>query len=163
MPDAIDELRGLVETNAAEARLPVDVRPQLDRLGADTGERVAIDGRMLPHEWIRAGATFVKIDALDHHDDDFFPGCRDIAWDIAGLCVEWQLDAAAAACLVTRYERASGDRVGHRLPFYETAYAAYRMGYARLAGACVDAAESRRFARLEHQYADRLRRFQRGA
>ena len=53
------------------------------------GVVVAGDGRMLPHEWIETRSGYVKTDALDHHDDHFFPGCQDIAWDIAGASVEW--------------------------------------------------------------------------
>ena len=54
------------------------------------GVVVAIDGRMLPHEWLETRMAIVKADALDHHDDHFFPGCQDIAWDIAGASVEWR-------------------------------------------------------------------------
>ncbi len=54
---------------------------------------MAIDGRMLPHEWVTDGGRLMKVDALDHPADDFLPGCRDIAWDVAGACVELGLSA----------------------------------------------------------------------
>ena len=58
-----------------------DLADGLDRPaphGFDEPE-VAVDGRLLPHEWTETGAALIKVDALDHHADDFLPGCRDIA------------------------------------------------------------------------------------
>jgi hypothetical protein len=97
-------------------------------------ERVAVDGRMLPHEWIATGDELVKVDALDHHADDFWPGCRDIAWDVAGTIVEFALDSPAAEALMNRYRQLSGDSaISERLPFYKAGYLAYRLGYVTLA------------------------------
>jgi len=151
-PDDIDELGEMIEINLSEdqrgaqacavrsAALPVarlDGRP----------ERVAIDGRMMPHEWIRSGTDMMKVDALDHHADDFFPGCRDIAWDVAGAIVEFELDAGGASALLERYTKASGDRtIDRRLGFYRTAYHAWRLGYAALAAETLgDSPDGRRF------------------
>jgi hypothetical protein len=165
LPDAIDELRTMIDSNTTAAGVIVDIDKEADALVRAPAERVGVDGRMLAHEWIETSSGFLKVDALDHHDDDFFPGCRDIAWDVAGACVEWNLDGPATESLVERYCRLSGDTcIVRRLPFYEAAYAAYRLGYAQLARASVaDGAEAMRFARLENHYANRLRRFQRGA
>jgi hypothetical protein len=162
-PDTIDELQLMIQTNTTAAGLVVDVTESASALSREPGERVGVDGRMLAHEWIESSSGFMKVDALDHHDDDFFPGCRDIAWDIAGTCVEWNLEDSAIAWFVDRYRRQSGDAcIFRRLPFYEAAYAAYRLGYAHMARNTVaDPAEAIRFARLENHYADRLRRFQR--
>src|SRR5262249_51886436 len=60
---------------------------------------VALDGRMLPHEWIETRAGFVKTDALDHCDDHFFPGPQDIAWDLAAFSIEF----GGGEYLVERY------------------------------------------------------------
>src|SRR5690606_38356151 len=69
-----------------------------------------VDGRMLPHEWLRRpDGTLAKSDGIAHGDDHFFPGPTDIAWDLAGALVEWRLDASAAERLLGAYERASGD------------------------------------------------------
>ena len=75
--DAADvaSLAALIEENTGRAwpgRLP-------------EGRAVALDGRMLPHEWLETPAGYVKTDALDHHDDHFFPGPQDIAWDVAAF------------------------------------------------------------------------------
>jgi hypothetical protein len=162
--DDMDELRSMIATNVAEAGLIADADAAAHAASAAT-RRVAIDGRMMLHEWIDTSTGLMKVDALDHHDDDFFPGCRDIAWDVAGACVEWNLDADGVDRFVSAYRRASHDMdIERRLPFYEAAYAAYRIGYARMAADCVtDIGEARRFKGLEMRYANRLRRFQRSA
>jgi hypothetical protein len=119
---------------------PVPVRALEEMIAANTGaevqapqegQLVAIDGRMLPHEWLETERGFVKTDALDHHEDHFFPGCQDIAWDIAGTAVECGLPVETIA---DRYLHLLPDpRLKARLPFYITAYKAYRLGYCQLA------------------------------
>src|SRR5581483_10714874 len=119
------------------------------------GQReVAVDGRMMPWEWIAAPAGLFKTDAIDHHADDFLPGPRDIAWDLAGAIEECGLDAAAAAYAVTRYrDRTADASIELRLPFYRTAYLAYRIGYATLAVESLgETADGRRFKALERRY-----------
>lgn len=100
-------------------------------------ERPAIsDGRMQPHEWRELGGDqWVKLDASTHGDDHFFPGPVDIAWDLAGLCVEWQLAADHRDFLLSEYRRMSHDNPGPRLEAYEIAYAAFRLGWSRMAAA----------------------------
>lgn len=113
---------------------------------------VAIDGRMLPHEWITTADGYIKTDAVDHHDDHFFPGCQDIAWDIAGAAVEFCMDAAP---LTEKYAALTGDRgIARRLPFYIRAYAAWRLGYATLARTAIAGTpDAARFERLAERYA----------
>jgi hypothetical protein len=156
--DDIDELAAMLAANSAEAGIPIagdtlcaSTRPLVD-------ERIAVDGRMLPHEWIQSPAGLVKTDALDHHDDDFFPGCRDIAWDLAGAIAEFGLNHRAASALVTAYRGLSGDAaIAARLPFYQAAYLAYRLGYVRLAaGTVADAADASRFETLYQTYRHQL-------
>jgi hypothetical protein len=115
---------------------------------------VAIDGRMLPHEWLHGNGGYTKVDALDHHADDFFPGSRDAAWDVAGAIVEFQLDTAAADRLVDRYRAESRDRsIAERLPFYRAAYLAYSLGYSTLAAESLAGTDdARRFTRLKERY-----------
>jgi hypothetical protein len=163
--DDVDELAAMIETNGGEAGVPIDTKTLGSVALSTSTERTSIDGRMMPHEWIETAAGFTKVDALDHHDDDFVPGCRDIAWDVAGTCVECDLDPRAAEYFVSIYRDASGDLdIARRLPFYEAAYTAYRLGYARMASEAIpDEEDARRFKRLESTYADRLRRFERRA
>lgn len=136
--DAPPDLRELLAINVPEAlgeaaadRLaarfpPADPPPQ----EAPT----ALDGRMLPHEWVRTDHGFFKADAVDHHDDHFYPGPQDIAWDVAGTCLEFGLDGDARRGFLARYVRESGDAaIAQRLPYHAVAYLAFRLGYASLA------------------------------
>jgi hypothetical protein len=115
------------------------------------GVVVAGDSRMLPHEWIATDRGYIKTDAFDHHDDHFFPGCQDIAWDIAGASVEWGFDVSV---LADRYLRLQSDStLTSRLPFYLTAYRAYRAGYCKLAAdSLAGTAEAERFQSLASKY-----------
>jgi hypothetical protein len=115
---------------------------------------VALDGRMLAHEWIRTPDGYLKVDALDHHDDHFFPGCQDIAWDLAAAAVELDLEEPARASLVERYRTLSGDlTIARRLPFYTTAYLAFRLGYSTMATTMLgNTADARRFAGQADRY-----------
>lgn len=123
------------------------------------GRAVAIDGRMLPHEWLSAGDRFVKTDGVDHHDDHSFPGRQDVAWDVAGTAVEFRLERAAEEAFVAGCrERLRDPLLALRLPFYRAAYLAYRVGYSTFAATSVeDAAERRRFEALRDHYVDTLR------
>jgi len=63
------------------------------------------------------------------HDgyDHFYPGCADIAWDIAAAVVEFDLDADDRRYLVGRYQAESGDRISPGLlDFYGTVYLCLR-------------------------------------
>ncbi len=95
---------------------------------------VFLDGHMMPHEWLKTPGGWLKADALEHHDDHFYPGPQDIAWDLAGLSIEFGLEPEAERYLVERFSRLSGDRAAARMPFYRAAYLAFRLGYAELAG-----------------------------
>jgi hypothetical protein len=121
---------------------------------------VALDGRMQAHEWIRTGHGYIKIDAFDHHDDHFFPGCQDIAWDIAGAAFELDLDTGARSFLLDRYRSLTGDRtISSRLPHYALAYLAFRVGYCRLAATVLgDAPDGIRFSAEADRYGWLLRR-----
>jgi hypothetical protein len=96
----------------------------------------------------------MKVDALDHHADDFFPGCRDIAWDVAGAVVELGLDGDAETALLERYRQRSRDTtIAARLPFYTAAYLAYRLGYATLAAHSLGSApDGARFSKAVRRY-----------
>jgi hypothetical protein len=154
----VSDLHRMLHVNVREADLGDARLAAVDRLGqgaAHLGQcRVAVDGRMLPHEWIRGPSGTFKVDALDHHADDFLPGCRDVAWDIAGVIAEFELREDAAHAIVARYTRMTGDAtVSRRLPFYRAAYLAYRMGYAALAAETLGAdADGARFTRRQLQY-----------
>jgi hypothetical protein len=140
-----DQLREMVEVNASEGlggAWPAKLAFLDDYLSAfEDAPCCAIDGRLQPHEWLRSGDGFVKTDACDHHADHFFPGPQNISWDVAGAALELDIDLPGPA-----------------LPFYRTAYAAFRLGYATMAAEALGGSpDGRRFGALAARYAANLR------
>jgi hypothetical protein len=119
-------------------------------LGADWGEAaeralsstttpaeagtIAVDSRMMPHEWLDTSRGLVKADAIDHADDHFFPRDQDVAWDIAGFAAEFRLTPERELEISQAVAAATGDpQLPRRIPFYAVAYRAFHLGYAQLA------------------------------
>jgi hypothetical protein len=102
-------------------------------------QRVAVcDGRMGPNQWLRSGrGELLKLDAGNDGDNHFFPGPCDIAWDVAGCIVEWELRGRDRECLVAEYTRLSGDSVAERLGPYLLAYTTFCMARSRMAAAAM--------------------------
>jgi hypothetical protein len=89
---------------------------------------------MRPHEWIRdASGRLIKTDGVSHGDDHFFPGPVDIAWDLAGSAIEWNLSATAEEHLLHRFQRQSGHEVRARMPEYKIAYAIFQLACCKMA------------------------------
>ncbi len=128
--------------------------------GALHVERMATtDSRLAPHEWLRLDDGSVrKTDAIAHGDDHLFPGPTDVAWDLAGAIIEWEMDRDARAHFLTAYRRASGDDASKRLDAWLVAYATIRGAFSLYALQTSSAMEARRFA-LE---LERYRKFLRG-
>jgi len=120
----------------------------------------AIDGRMLPHEWVLTAEGYLKTDATDHHDDHFFPACQDTAWDIAATCIEFELDRRARDYLTGKYQSLVNDKnLCERLPFYSIAYLSYRLGYVTLAAKVLCAsADGAKFKSLACRYSRLIQR-----
>jgi hypothetical protein len=118
------------------------------------------DNRMAPHHWLLSSdGRWLKLDAAIHGDDHFFPGPCDIAWDLAGIIVEWNLDRSASDQLLTEYFRQTGDQVARRIPGYEIAYATFRLGWSKMAMASVhDSDEEARLARDYRRYRQLLQK-----
>jgi len=111
---------------------------------------IIADGRMLPHKWIDTQGVLLKVDSAIHGDDHFFPGPTDIAWDLAGTIVEWELDPNAARSFLESYFRRSGDDAQHRLPNYLLAYSIFRTAFCKMAAASMQGSEEE--ARLVRDY-----------
>ncbi|WP_374471847.1 hypothetical protein [Phenylobacterium sp.] len=86
---------------------------------------VHVDARLHRSEWVGG----LKLDALDHSEAHDLVGPQDIAWDVAGAAVEFDLEPAAIRRLV---EAAGADPVMLRL--YALAYPAFQAGLWRFAG-----------------------------
>ena len=111
-----------------------------------------IDARMFPHEWIETAEGFLKTDALDHHDDHFFPGCQDILWDVAMTAIEFDLPPEQALSL------SPGKPGPQALKFYRTAYLAFRLGYCSMAASAIpNTPDAARFQLRFTRYAALLR------
>jgi hypothetical protein len=114
---------------------------------------------MFPHEWIATDRGLVKLDALEHHDDHFYPGPHDIAWDAAGTIVEFGLEGDAEDGLVAQIASALGDsHLPARMPFFVAAYLAFRAGYCSLgASALGDTPDAARLRAAAARYTQALR------
>jgi hypothetical protein len=95
---------------------------------------VVVDGRMNPHEWLfTANGRLLKTDGATHGDDHFFPGLTDIAWDIAGAAVEWNLDSHALEFLLSRYRLLTGEDLHQSLQVFLLAYSVFRLAWCKMA------------------------------
>ncbi|MBE7414322.1 MAG: hypothetical protein HS130_03450 [Deltaproteobacteria bacterium] len=123
-------------------------------------EPIELDGRMFPFEWIITPKGYRKTDCLDHHLDQFFPACQDIAWDLAMAAVEFEMNPMELNYMLSSYAAASGDTVGgERFRLHLIAYLAFRLGYSSFAAEELAATpEGPRFRSLAHRYASRLKR-----
>jgi hypothetical protein len=98
-----------------------------------TARPALADGAMHPCEWIlAANGRIIKTDGISHGDNHFFPGPCDIAWDLAGTAVEWELKADAIEYLVRQFQRHSGVEVSKRLPAHILAYCVFRLGFCKM-------------------------------
>ena len=91
---------------------------------------VAQDGRLQPHEWIvTPDGKLLKTDATEHHLSHDLVGPQDIAWDVAGLEAEWELDSHEMRMVEAVIARDAGRRFSPELlDVYRVAYRAFRMG-----------------------------------
>lgn len=112
---------------------------------------VLVDGRMQPFEWIAsAQGELLKTDAISHGDNHFFPGPCDIAWDLAGTIIEWDLGAEATEFLLSRVKQLSDIDVGPKLQAYLLAYCVFRLGFCKMARSTVSGSQEE--VRLESAY-----------
>lgn len=136
-----------------------DAATKLERLAPRSEiEAIRLDGRQYPHEWVGGQSSAIKTDGVEHHDDRFYPGPVDIAWDVAGAIEEWRLSGAAERALLDHYMTQSGDKsIDARLPFFRAAYLAFRGGYATFArDQLLDTRDGQRFGAAREHYRARL-------
>ena len=129
----LQQLEEMVRVNLAKEFTP-EVTPQIQRGDLLSNNPVLTDGRMQPHEWLlQADGRIFKTDAVSHGDDHFFPGPTDIAWDLAGAAVEWEMDGQATDFLLARFAHLTGDDPRPCFPAFLLAYTVFRMGYCKMA------------------------------
>jgi hypothetical protein len=116
------------------------------------------DGRLGPHEWIEdVNGRLWKTDACDHGDDHFFPGPTDVAWDLAGAIVEWDLEGPAREQLLTAYSACAGENPRGRLRGYLVGYTAFRARLSLIAAASCDEEDAALWQRAHADHARQLR------
>lgn len=93
---------------------------------------VSIDGHMMPQDFIRTEKGIIKVDHIEHHADQFFHGCQNIAWDISGIIVEFHLDKKKRSEFIERIINID-PFLSRKISFFIIAYLAYRLGYAKIA------------------------------
>jgi hypothetical protein len=134
--------------------------PEVSRL-----ERLVLtDNKMHAWEWlVTAKGKILKADALDHHRGNDLVGPQDLAWDLAGAAVEFDLDPAELDLLADAVATRSGTPRAERvqLDFYRLAYLAFQTGRHALAAEALEPsvpAESAGMRSEMERYAERLRR-----
>ncbi|HET9366405.1 MAG TPA: hypothetical protein VFP71_15470 [Candidatus Angelobacter sp.] len=138
-------LQQMAEHNLHELGFDLMVALQLEH-------PVIADGRMQPHECILTQeGQILKTDSGSHGDDHFYPGPTDIAWDLAGAIVEWQMNAEQSAEFLDVYRRASGDDAAARIDGFICAYAVFRCAYCMMAANAMQGTEEQE--RLEQAVA----------
>jgi hypothetical protein len=140
-------LQQMAEHNLRELGFELPVKLRLER-------PVIADGKMQPHEWLLTiEGKLLKTDAGSHGDDHFFPGPTDIAWDLAGAIVEWQMTEQLMAEFLNLYDSASGDNAKPRIDGFIKAYAAFRVAYCLMAANAMNGSdEQQRLQRAADNY-----------
>lgn len=157
----------MMRVNAGEALGPafdpaideaVEVwRDRLPGLAAQV-RRVVTDNRLHPHEWIASeDGRWLKTDALDHAQAHDLVGCQDIAWDVAGAAVEFNLDPDQSERLWRAVH--GGKRNAEFLRFHRLAYLAFQLGATSMAadGHAGWPEEAARLDAVRARYAEKLR------
>ena len=149
----------MARINTAEA-LGSDAAEPLERFRPALPElqrrihRIETDNRLHAWEWIAApDGRWLKTDALDHHAAHDPIGAQDIAWDVAGAEIEWDLDLDETERL-----RRVVDADAALLDFYRPCYLAFQLGAYAMAAAAHEGAEAERLDRRRRFYQDRLAR-----
>ena len=120
--------------------------------------RVDTDNRLHRWEWIRRqDGRLIKTDALDHNASHDLIGCQDVAWDIAGASVEFDLSKAQRCRLVeivaVETDREPRDDV---LKVFEACYLGFQIGLWSLAAQSHDASEQARLRSAVMRYEGRV-------
>lgn len=119
---------------------------------------VGVDGKVMPYEWIIGREKIWKVDQLEHHCDQFFPGCQNILWDIAAFSIEFNLDLEIENKFFDHFIAISKEkRIHERMPFYKTAYLAFKLGYVTIAAESLSGTEDcEQFMKEKERYKKKL-------
>ena len=151
-------LRAMVEANASEALDSAAGRRLAEAIPDHLPlKAIRIDGRLHCWEWrATADGRWLKTDAVDHHDAHDLVGCQDLAWDVAGAELEWELSSGQAQALAECLGRAGRPLRPEVLAAMRIAYPAFQLGLWTQAAAASGEAEAVRIAPLVDRYRNRL-------
>ena len=102
----LSELAAMARHNLGQAMkeaapdLGVWTERRLERLQASSCP-VHIDGRLHRWEWLQGSNGVLKTDAVDHSQSHDLVGPQDIAWDVAGATIEFDLTQAERSVLAS--------------------------------------------------------------
>ncbi len=132
---SLDALWVMTKANGTEALGAAETRsldPWKERLHAlaPLAHPVAIDGKLHAHEWlVDGGGRWIKTDALDHCCGHDLIGYQDIAWDVAGAAIAFDLSAEEAERLRHQVEGEAEQSCHPALvAFFRIASAAFQVG-----------------------------------
>jgi hypothetical protein len=160
---SLDDLCRMALVNAEELLGPAAARriggriKDADRFASDL-RPVDTDNRVHAWEWIVSpDGKVLKTDALDHSAAHDLVGCQDIAWDIAGAAVEFDLSPEEREQLRRGVAGAAGYETGNEvIALFELFYLCFQAGLWTYASASQTGEEAMRAIALVRRYADRL-------
>ena len=157
------ELCRMAVVNAAEMGGP-DLGRKVEARLAEAGGLAGLvpartDGRLHIWEWLRLpDGSFVKTDGLDHAVAHDLIGCQDIAWDVAGAAIEFDLAAADIERLRVAVGAVAGREVSRpAMAAFRICYAAFQGGLWAMTGESGTVGRARMEV-LCHEYLAALRR-----
>lgn len=120
--------------------------------------RTDTDNRLHRWEWLRrADGHLVKTDALDHNASHDLIGCQDVAWDVAGACVEFDLSNAQRLQLAQVVAAETGRELREDvLDAFEACYLGFQIGLWSLAAQSHDDLEQTRLKSAVTRYEGRV-------
>ncbi|BCM17902.1 hypothetical protein [Mesorhizobium sp. J8] len=123
--------------------------------------RIEIDARLHPWEFlVRQDGTVLKTDAVDHCRSHDIVGCQDIAWDIAGARVEYELCEAELTRLIKGIEAEMTRAVDRSLvERMEPCYLALQLGLWTIAAQSAEGHDRVKAIQAADRYRIRLSRF----
>lgn len=159
---SLDALREMLRVNAMEALGEAAANasaldPEL-WAAAPPLRRVWTDNRLHAREWLTtADGRWLKTDAVDHAAGHDLIGAQDVAWDVAGACVEFDFDDEERRVLLDALREAAPVEPA-LAALLEPAYLAFQLGACSMAADAHGGwrEEQSRLRRAADGYRDRL-------
>ncbi|AVA25610.1 hypothetical protein NXC24_PC01169 (plasmid) [Rhizobium sp. NXC24] len=162
---SLDDLCHMAVSNAGEA-IGMDAARQLERLIGQPHRlvrylrRIDTDNRLHVWEWLLSNdGRLLKTDALDHNGAHDLIGCQDIAWDVAGASVEFDLSSDERTRLAEIIAREADRELREDvLTVFEACYLGFQIGLWSVASTGDLECETLRAQKIVRRYTDRLQR-----